>query len=296
MPGQRVLLAGAGPFLLPVAEQLARAARRWSVAEATRRRDWLRRRAADGRPPWPAGRLRALPHPGPRRSPGATCSSRAEGDDRVRAATIARAARDWSPLPGASAPSRSTRSAPPTASCLVDARPHARLRLDGDAVAHDEDMRTTVANVFVAGEATGIGGADLALVEGELAGWMAAAHAARSANGNDRTPLAPRPPPARRDAEARRLRRDPRRPVRSRARPGALATPDTVICRCEDVTAGAVDAAVAGGATTMAALKIVTRCGQGRAGPLRAARRRPGWRSPSASAPAPRCGRSRSES
>ena len=43
----------------------------------------------------------------------------------------------------------------------------------------------------------------------------------------------------------------------------AWPTPDTVLCRCEDVTAGAIDAAVAGGATTMSALKIVTRCGQG---------------------------------
>ena len=49
------------------------------------------------------------------------------------------------------------------------------------------------------------------------------------------------------------------------ARPGlaSLATPNTILCRCEDVTAGAVDSAVAAGATTMAALKVVTRCGQG---------------------------------
>jgi NAD(P)H-nitrite reductase large subunit len=48
-------------------------------------------------------------------------------------------------------------------------------------------------------------------------------------------------------------------------RPGlaGLATPDTVLCRCEDVTAGAIDAAIAGGAATPSALKIVTRCGQG---------------------------------
>ena len=48
-------------------------------------------------------------------------------------------------------------------------------------------------------------------------------------------------------------------------RPGllALAEPDTVLCRCEDVTAGALDAAAAAGATTLSALKIVTRCGQG---------------------------------
>ena len=43
LPGRRVLLAGAGPFLLPVAAQLeAGGAEVVAVAEATRRRDWLR--------------------------------------------------------------------------------------------------------------------------------------------------------------------------------------------------------------------------------------------------------------
>ena len=42
LPGRRVLLAGAGPFLLPVAAQLqAAGAEVVAVAEATRRRDWL---------------------------------------------------------------------------------------------------------------------------------------------------------------------------------------------------------------------------------------------------------------
>ena len=42
LPGKRVLLAGAGPFLLPVAAQLqAGGAEIVAVAEATRRRDWL---------------------------------------------------------------------------------------------------------------------------------------------------------------------------------------------------------------------------------------------------------------
>ena len=121
--------------------------------------------------------------------------------------------------------------------------------------------------MFVAGEAAGIGGADLAQVEGELAGCDG--RRARAALGRrQRAPAAgrrrPTCPRCARAREARGLRAasssdlfDPR--------PGllGLATPDTVLCRCEDVTAGAVDDAVADGATTMAALKIVTRCGQG---------------------------------
>src|SRR5690349_3283690 len=43
VPGRRVLLAGAGPFLLPVAPQLAASgAVVGAVARATRRRDWVR--------------------------------------------------------------------------------------------------------------------------------------------------------------------------------------------------------------------------------------------------------------
>ena len=43
-----------------------------AVAEATRRRDWLRAAAAHGRPPGPAARLRPLPHAVRRIALGAT--------------------------------------------------------------------------------------------------------------------------------------------------------------------------------------------------------------------------------
>ena len=65
VPGRRVLLAGAGPFLLPVAAQLAASgAEVVAVAEATRRRDWARVGPRMSAHP---GRLRdyvALPHEG----------------------------------------------------------------------------------------------------------------------------------------------------------------------------------------------------------------------------------------
>ncbi len=249
VPGKRVLLAGAGPFLLPVAAQLTAGGAEVVVVEATRRRDWLR-----------AG-PRMLRYPGRladylsyrarvRRIVWGHVIVRAEGDDRVRSATIAPAGPDWAP----SGPERTYEvDAVCTAYGFTPSVELARALgcdLDGEAVAHDEEMRTSVPGVFVAGEAAGIGGADLALVEGEIAGHAAA--------GRGST----------RDLTARRAKLagfarilddlfDPR--------PGlvGLANADTVLCRCEDVTAAAVDAAVAGGATTMSALKIVTRCGQG---------------------------------
>jgi NADPH-dependent 2,4-dienoyl-CoA reductase/sulfur reductase-like enzyme len=263
VPGRRVLLAGAGPFLLPVAEQLrACGAEVVAVAEATRRRDWLR-----------AGR-RMSAHPARlaeyaryrtrvRRIAWGHVIVRAEGEDRVRTATIAQAGPDW-------APTGRERTFEVDAVCTaygflpsVDLARALGCELRGDAVAHDEDMRTSVAGVFVAGEAAGVGGADLALVEGELAGHSAASHAVAGGNGAGGVDA---PDPA--GLQARRAKLAGFAEILAdlfEPRPGltSLAGAGTVLCRCEDVTAGAVDAAVAGGATTMSALKVVTRCGQG---------------------------------
>jgi len=312
LPGRKVLLAGAGPFLLPVAAQLASlGAEVVAVAEATRRREWMGvgpRMAAHPQRLVEYAKYRTKV----RRIVWGHVIVRAEGDDHVRSATIAEAGPDW-------APSGAERTFEVDAVCTaygflpsVDLARALGCELAGDAVAHNEDMATSVAGVFVAGEATGIGGAELALAEGELAGYTAAAHAASPATagvdghagplargafgapasgrftargdtastrpGGRRAPAAssrsaapgPGSPPAV-DLAPLRARRaklahfagiladlfDPR--------PGllSLAHADTTLCRCEDVTAGAVDAAVAGGAATLSALKVVTRCGQG---------------------------------
>ncbi|WP_270936019.1 (2Fe-2S)-binding protein, partial [Falsiroseomonas oryzae] len=48
-------------------------------------------------------------------------------------------------------------------------------------------------------------------------------------------------------------------------RPGlSLAQHDTVVCRCEEVTKGEIDAALADGGPTLGELKRRTRCGMGR--------------------------------
>jgi thioredoxin reductase/bacterioferritin-associated ferredoxin len=262
LPGRRVLLAGAGPFLLPVAAQLeAGGAEVVAVAEATRRRDWLR-----------AG-PRMAAHPGRlvdyaryrtrvRKIAWGHVIVRAEGGGEVRSATIAEAGADW-------APNGRERTFEVDAVCTaygftpaVELACALGCELRDDGVKHDADMETSVAGVYVAGEASGIGGADLAQVEGELAGYAAAAHATAGrhhthAAARDLAPL-----------RARRAKLAGFARILSDLfdlRPGllGLAQPETVLCRCEDVTAGAIDAAVAGGATTLSALKIVTRCGQG---------------------------------
>ena len=256
LPGRRA--AGRrGPFLLPVAAQLqADGAEIVAIAEATRRRDWL---AAAPRMAAYPGRLvdYARYRTSVRRIAWGSVIVRAQGTDRVQSATIAAAGPDW-------APAGRERTFEVDAVCTAYGfTPSVELAralgcdLREDGVAHDEDMRTSLAGVFVAGEAAGIGGADLAITEGELAGRVAAAHAGAPRAVGDLSSLRARR--AKLAGFARILADlfDPR--------PGllGLATPDTVLCRCEDVSAGDVDRAVAEGSTTMAALKIVTRCGQG---------------------------------
>ena len=255
LPGKRVLLAGAGPFLLPVAAQLAAGgAEVVAVAEATRRRDWL---AAAPRMAAYPGRLvdYARYRGSVRRIAWGHVIVRAEGDGRVQSATIAKAGPDW-------APTRSERTFEVDAVCTaygftpsvelaraLGLRPARRRR---------RARRATCARAWPA------------------CSWPArspasAAPTSRSSRASSRASARGGRLPSRPRAAARAARaklagfaRHPRRPVRSAARAcSASPRPRRCSCRCEDVTAGAIDDAVAEGATTMAALKIVTRCGQG---------------------------------
>jgi NADPH-dependent 2,4-dienoyl-CoA reductase/sulfur reductase-like enzyme len=117
--------------------------------------------------------------------------------------------------------------------------------IDGDRLALDDDQRTTVPAVYAAGELGGIGGDGHALVTGAIAGLGAAG----------------RPPPAslRRAQERERafaaayekafaLRDDLR----------LLATPETLICRCEDVPLARLE-----GCRSAREAKLLTRTGMG---------------------------------
>src|SRR5262249_30426939 len=104
---------------------------------------------------------------------------RADGEQAVERATIAAANPDWSPRPGSERVYEV--DAVCTAYGFLPSTALARAfgcEIAGDAVAHDQDMQTTVKGVFVAGEASGVGGSDMAVIEGELAGACAADSAA----------------------------------------------------------------------------------------------------------------------
>ena len=95
--------------------------------------------------------------------------------------------------------------------------------LTQDFVRVDEWQATTVPEVYCAGEPTGIGGADCALVEGQIAGYAAA-----DRRNQAQALFAKR-------AAWHRFRRSLAQAFALRPELKALARDDTVVCRCEDV-------------------------------------------------------------
>ncbi|MFI5937472.1 FAD-dependent oxidoreductase [Actinoplanes sp. NPDC051494] len=259
--GARVLVAGAGPFLLPVVSSLLRigagvagvveAAGPAQLARGWAARPW-RLLAARHKTAELAGYVRELAtHRVPYRTGAAVVA--AHGTDRVEAVTVARLSADWAPVPG------TERRIAADAVCVSHGFvPRTELAVaagcvtgpDG-SVTVDDRQRTSVPGVLTAGELTGIGGADLALAEGEIAGTVAA--------GGVPGPAAVRQRAVFREFAARMA-------AAHGIRPGWQAWLDdsTVVCRCEDVTAGALRHAVAvTGSRGLRSLKLTTRAGLG---------------------------------
>ncbi|MGG5808647.1 FAD-dependent oxidoreductase [Falsiroseomonas sp. CW058] len=120
----------------------------------------------------------------------------------------------------------------------------------------DEEGRTSLPGAFAVGDGAQVGGSRIALARGRLAG-LAAARDLRPGLADD---AATRRALARAAAFQDALWRFFAAPAFDMA---AVADPVTV-CRCEEVTAGALRAAKAAGATSLGALKKATRAGMGR--------------------------------
>jgi NADPH-dependent 2,4-dienoyl-CoA reductase/sulfur reductase-like enzyme len=167
--------------------------------------------------------------------------------------TIARLAADWSIVPGsereldADAVAVGHGFTPRLEAAIAagcELTPERFVRVDGE-------QATSVPGVYAAGEVTGIGGVEAALAEGGIAGAAAS--------------ITPSRPGARRH-------RDRTRAFASRieaahgVRPGwtTWLRDDTLVCRCEEVTAGALRRIAIGTATTsLRSLKLTTRAGLG---------------------------------
>jgi NAD(P)H-nitrite reductase large subunit len=125
----------------------------------------------------------------------------------------------------------------------------------------DADCRTSIAEIYAVGDCAGLGGAPAAEAEGIIAGLAAA----RSLGF---TPSAGQPQAA--EAARAALRRHRRFQLGlwqlfSAPRLLAeLAQPDTLICRCEELTRAEIEAGIAPGSETIGAVKRQTRGGMGR--------------------------------
>ncbi|GAA2199655.1 FAD-dependent oxidoreductase [Streptomyces bangladeshensis] len=264
LPGRTVVVAGTGPLLLPVATGLAAAgARVAALVESAGPAALLRRAPALAAQPGKlaegAGYAARLLRHGVRALTRHTVVA-AHGTDRLEAVTVAALDRDGRLRPG------SARRIPcDTLAVGHGMLPHTDLAetlgctLTGTAVRVDAEQRTDVPGVWAAGEATGVGGAALALAEGHIAGRSAAARLHGTA------------PDPRRWAAAARTRtrlRDFAAALEAVYAPPAgwadRVPDDTVVCRCEEVTAGRVrESAGLLGAPDLRSVKLLSRAGMG---------------------------------
>lgn len=272
--GPRVVIGGTGPFLLPVAASLARAGARVVVVEAAR-------------PGHDLGALsRLLGHPAKLAEAGGYLATlarhraqvlmghgfvRCEGTSKVERVVVARLGPDGRAVAGtekaiaADAVGVSYGFVPRVelARQLGAQEQFAlsfagRPKHPGRQVVVGPDMATSVPGLFVAGELAGVAGAEVAELEGALAG-----HAAASFIG-----LPERPAPARPERGGRLARGRAFASVLGRLYPTGTGfttrlSGRTIFCRCEQVPWSEVRAAIAAGANTAREVRNVTRCGMG---------------------------------
>jgi D-hydroxyproline dehydrogenase subunit alpha len=274
LPGDRFVLAGTGPLLLAIATEIAEAGGEVAavvdcvgLTEPVRdTRTALKAMRQPGRFRQWIDYRRALRRFGIPYFHNATVVE-ARGEGHVREVVIAQKDADWNIAPGSEQVIQADTlclhygftaavELPQLAGCRLDYDD----RRSGWHVAHDADMRSTQPGLYVAGQLTGIGGADLAEATGELAALTIAHDLGAMDRATYRRVSAPV-----RDAVSRC--RDFAEMLNRVYTPGPgianLIRSDTLICRCEEVDAGQIDRAMASGGETLNGVKRSTRCGMG---------------------------------
>ncbi|QIK64904.1 FAD-dependent oxidoreductase [Leucobacter viscericola] len=267
LPGSRFVIAGTGPFLLPVAANIVQAGGTVAaVCESANLTGWLpRAHRAAGVPSKAIEGLEYtrvfLRHRIPYRV--RTVITEILGEDRVRAvrtarvdargAVVAGSERDIEGIDGVGLGWGFT----PQMELPVQLGVETRVDADGSLVGVvDEACRSSVPGLFLAGELTGVGGAVLAVIEGRIAGRAAGSAAMRAAIG---------PPTAQERRAVNRQRSFANAMHRAHPVPAGWQDrlhDDTVVCRCEEVPAGALHRAN----TELAAEDLRTQKGVTRAG------------------------------
>jgi NADPH-dependent 2,4-dienoyl-CoA reductase/sulfur reductase-like enzyme len=244
--GERIVVAGSGPLLLAAAATARQAGAQ--VLRVAEQAAWpALARFALGLPRWPGKAWQALGLGLGLRSAGYRAGwhvAAALGDGQLQAVRL------QGPR------GRSEEIACDRLACGFGLVPNTELgRLLGcatalrhglPALAVDDWQATSRPRIHAAGECTGVGGSERALVQGAIAGHAAV--------GQNRQAQTLRPALAHWDRFAERLHASFAlgAPLRQ------LATPETLLCRCEDVPLAAL-----AGCADWTEAKLQTRCGMG---------------------------------
>jgi D-hydroxyproline dehydrogenase subunit alpha len=262
-PGERVLIAGSGPLNLQLAcELLAAGLKPLAVVEAAPRpgptawrEAWTMARAAPDLAREGIGMLLTLKRTGVPVLWSARVTE-LHGVDRVRTAHIAGHALDRTYDVGVVALNLGFQPETGLARALGAKQQFVDVGLGHLACETDDDGRTSMPDVFAVGDGASLGGARVAMARGRLAGLAAARDLGLHALDEPATRAALKQAMAFQEA-LWTLFRPPR------LRPGTL-TDETIVCRCEEVTAGRLRKELANGLTSLPALKKATRAGMGR--------------------------------
>jgi NADPH-dependent 2,4-dienoyl-CoA reductase/sulfur reductase-like enzyme len=236
--GKRVVIAGSGPLLLAVGAYLrGRGAQVLLIAEQASSGQLVRFIAGSiGKMSQALSlrrQLRGVPYL------NGCWVAAAHGEDKLESVTLFRGGKRWQ-VPC------------DYLACGFHLVPNVELaellgcEVEKGCVRVDEFQQTTVPQVYSAGEATGIGGLELSLVEGEIAGLAA------SGKSDDARRLFPVREKHRKFAELLNQTFALREELKE------LAAPETIVCRCEDVTFARLRAH-----SSWRAAKLQTRCGMG---------------------------------
>jgi len=240
--GKRVVIAGTGPLLFPVGANLREAgAEVVLMAEQT---DWGKLIGFGMKLPVmaPSKLLQAMGFQmkllGVPYRPGCWPVS-AQGKDRVESVTLTNGSKTWTEPCDYLACGFglvSNLELPNLVGC----------RVENGKVWVNPSQETSVPDVYCAGEPTGVGGIDRAIVEGKIAGYAVAGQ----------TGQVERMFPARQHAQRFTEAMDSAFAIRRELK--QLSSPDTIVCRCEDVTYGQLR-----NYSSWLEAKLHTRCGMG---------------------------------
>ena len=272
LPGARTLVAGSGPLLYAVAAAIISGGGKVvAIADLCRRADWLAALPALVGAPALLGRglawharlaLERVPvyyrHHVYQVEGGVTVTNAELGvvaadGTPMRAAPTVRVSVDAVVVGHGLVPSTDITR-------LLRARHGFNAGRGGWVVQCDPHGRTSLAGLYAAGDCTGVAGAQAAALAGTIAGLAAAADAGRLEAADFHAQAAPL---LRAYARADRVGARMSRLMAPRSGLLDAMTADTIVCRCEDVTRGALDTAIAAGAGDCNELKAWTRCGMG---------------------------------